>query len=378
MIKLGTLLPRSFTAPRAAGSPGLSGEPDRGRCARRAARGWAWAFLGLAMAAPALVRAQSKPAAGHDLVLCASINKDYVIGSALVTLSGLYERTGPTEFKHFGFNYPLLYAMSRDPRDRQVFYVSANNGLFLTRDGGRTWRIGTSWDMTESHDVAVDPNAPDTVYLALPDGIAVSTDRGATWPRREKGLPERGKYTQVVEVDRTRAGRVLAGCEAGIFLTENAGQSWRRVLATTATVGDLQQSPHDPKLWVAVTQADGAFISRDGGRNWQKIGGVASEKAWYNLAFDGSNPQRIAFSSWTYGVLTTEDGGQTWNERNGRLPKEHCVFRVGIDPDNGRLYANVYRHSLHISDDFGRNWTEVPGLDGIQVFDFVFTPKAGK
>ena len=143
-----------------------------------------------------------------------------------------------------------------------MFYTATLNGCVQTTDGGQTWRIGTSWDMTEPKDVCVDPNAPDHIYLALPDGIAVSPDRGATWPRRENGLPERGKYTQTIEVDRTQAGRVLAGCESGIYLTEDGAQSWRRVLPTNATVDDVQQSPHDPQLWLAVTQSDGAFQFR--------------------------------------------------------------------------------------------------------------------
>ena len=39
-----------------------------------------------------LGRAPVQAAPAHDLYLCASINKDYVIGSKLITLSGLYRR----------------------------------------------------------------------------------------------------------------------------------------------------------------------------------------------------------------------------------------------------------------------------------------------
>jgi photosystem II stability/assembly factor-like uncharacterized protein len=103
-----------------------------------------------------------------------------------------------------------MLAGSFDPRDARVFYVATINGVLVTKDGGRTWRIGTSWDMTEPKGVAWSIPAPDHVYAALPDGLGVSTDRGQTWTRRENGLPARGKYTQVVTVDRTR-GRPRAG-----------------------------------------------------------------------------------------------------------------------------------------------------------------------
>lgn len=311
----------------------------------------------------------------HDLYLCAGINKDYVIGSKLVTLNGIYMRGTDDGFEHVGSNFPGILNLSVDPRNPRVFYTATLNGCVFTNDGGSTWRIGTSWDMTEPKDVCVDPNAPDTIYLALPDGIAVSPDHGATWPRRENGLPDRGKYTQTIEVDRAQAGRVLAGCESGIYLTENGARSWRRVLPTTATVDDLQQSPFDPKFWLAVTQADGAYRSRDGGASWEKIATVPSAEALYNVAFDATNPKRMAIASWVYGVLTSEDGGETWATRNTGLSGN--VFKVGIDPDNGRLYVSVYQNFVHASDDFGATWRKV-GLEGSTVYNFVFVPKAAK
>jgi photosystem II stability/assembly factor-like uncharacterized protein len=313
----------------------------------------------------------------HDLYVCATVSLNYVIGSKLVTLSGLYQRLPDGSYAHFGLNFPGIFNVAVDPRDSRVLYVASLNGALCSTDAGKTWRIGTSWDMTEPKDIFVDPNAPDHVYLALPDGIAVSTDRGLTWPRRENGLPERGKYTQVVKVDRTQAGRALAGCESGLYVTTDAAQSWRRVFSTQKTITDLRQSPHDPKLWLATTQSNGALISRDGGLSWTQFQKVPSAEALYNIAFDATSPQRFAIGSWTYGVLVTEDGGETWQERNAGLPDEHCVFRVGIDPDDGRLYAAVYKDAVFESRDFGRTWQK-SGLEGSTVYNFVFVPRANQ
>lgn len=319
--------------------------------------------------------ALAQPAPRHDLYITASINKGYVIGSQIVTINGLFRRDAQGAWQHFGYNDTSIRAVAFDPRDRRVIYTAANNGCWRSLDGGEHWRITTSWDMTEPLDVTVDPNAPDTVYLALPDGIAVSTDRGQTWPRRENGLPERGKYTQVVQVDRTQAGRVLAGCESGIYLTKNAAKSWTRVLPTDTTVDDIKQSPHDPKLWVAVTQSNGAWISRDGGVKWKQLTGVPSEHALYNVIFDPQQPRRLLINSWSNGVLTSEDGGATWTSRNAGLPASPRVWRTAIDPDTGRLYASVVGEALYASDDFGRTW-KVDGLEDSVVSSFVFLPKS--
>ena len=328
-------------------------------------------------------------ASTHDFYICAATNKNYVIGSTIVTINGIFRHEANGDWTHIGNNDTSVGGLSFDPRDHRVFYMAALNGCWRTLDGGETWRCTTSWDFTEPRDVLVDPFTPDRVYLALPDGIAVSPDRGNTWSRMENGLPERGKFTQTLAADRMEAGRVFAGCEAGIFLTENAAQSWRLVFRARTTVFDIEQSPHDPKLWLAVTQEDGALISHDGGVTWQQIRGVPSEKALYNVTFDPTRPGCFAIGSWTYGVLTSEDGGATWTDRNAGLPGRkagyrtdadpgpHCVWRVGVDPDSGRLYASVEGEALYVSDDFGRTWKN-DGLAGSAVSRFVFVPRAIK
>lgn len=311
------------------------------------------------------------PAAAHELILCASINRSYVIGSKLVTLSGLYRRAGDGTFEHFGPNLLHVSAASFDPRDHRMIYLAMLNGALFSRDGGERFRIATGWDMTEPKDVAVDPNAPDTVYLALPDGFAVSTDRGWTWARREKGLPDRGKYTQAIEVDRTRGGRLLIGCEAGVFLSENGGARWRRVLPTRATVYDVRQSPTNPAWWMASTQRDGVHVSRDSGVTWTRLPELAEDGAWYNIDFGTRHPDRIALASWNQGLVVSEDGGRTWVPRRDGLPPDGRIMRVGIDPDTDALYVSVRTDDVYRSDDFGRTWRET-GLKGSTVSQFLF------
>ena len=314
----------------------------------------------------------------HDLYICASNSRGTrVIGFKDTSLNGVYRREADGSFTHLGLNHPMTLSVTFDPRDARLFYVASLSGILRTPDGGQTWRVATDWDVTEPKSVVVDPNDPDTVYAGVPDGFIVSRDRGLTWVRAERGLPERGKYTQVVQVDRTHAGRVLIGCETGIYLTEDGAKSWRHVFTCAATVEDLQQSPHDPLFWLAVTQADGALQSRDGGFSWTKLAGVPAEHALYNVAFDALNPQRLALASWTYGLLTSEDGGRTWVERNAGLPVPHRVWRTAIDPDTGRLYAAVLDQALFVSDDVGRTW-KAGGMEGSRITGFTFVPRAAR
>lgn len=310
----------------------------------------------------------------YDFFICANVNRNYVIGSTIVTTNGLFQRNeDANDWTHFGYNDTTISAVAFDPQDRDIIYTTSLNGIWRSIDGGESWRMTNSWDMTEGRDVAVDPNAANHVYLALPDGVAVSTDRGLNWQRREKGLPERGKYTQTIEVDRTQANRVLAGCEKGIFLTDNAGEQWRQVLPTETTVNDLEQSPHRPNDWLAVTDTHGAWSSKDGGRSWTQVKGMPSDEAIYNVTFDPTNRKRLAVASWAYGVWTSEDGGASWKGRNEGLPENARAWRVGVDPNTGRLYASIFKETLYYSDDFGRSW-HPDSLEGSLVNAFLSIP----
>jgi hypothetical protein len=227
----------------------------------------------------------------------------------------------------------------------------------------------TSWDMTEPKDIAVDPHEPDRVYLALPDGIGVSEDRGESWHRRQEGI--RRPYTQSIAVDRSAAGRLVAGTELGVYLTEDHARSWRKVLTTEATVTDVQQSPHDPAEFLAATQSDGAWQSRDGGRTWQRLRDLPRGHTMHNIGFDPTAPGRLVVAGWDLGVRVSEDGGRTWHDRTAGLPNAQ-VWRVAADPDlPGRLYASPNESPIHISDDFGRTWRP-HWFEGATVWDVTF------
>ena len=64
----------------------------------------------------------------------------------------------------------------------------------------------------------------------------------------------------------------------------------------------------------------------------------------------------MAVGGWADGAWTSEDGGKTWTDRNAGLPENPRVWRVGVNPNDGRLYASVFKETLFYSDDFGRTW----------------------
>jgi photosystem II stability/assembly factor-like uncharacterized protein len=312
--------------------------------------------------------------AQYTLYACGSSSKDYVVGAKLPA-SGIFVRPADGEWRHAGFNHPAINAFDFDPRDASVVYAAAGNGLLRVSENGERWKILTGSDVTELLDVAVDRNRPGTIYFAHTAGIQVSHDGGATWSDASAGL--RRKYTTALRVDSRRAGALLAGTEQGIFRSQDGGASWKLAGAAGIQVLRIEQSPHDPCVWLASTEGSGLFASRDCGATFESAGNLGVGRNLYDLTFDPGSPDRIAVAGWGVGIAVSEDGGKSWQTRNSGLPSTH-VWSVAFDPAHiGRMLAGVHEDAVYVSNDDGKNWRK-DGLAGSSIFRMKFVPEAAK
>jgi hypothetical protein len=136
----------------------------------------------------------------------------------------------------------------------------------------------------------------------------------------------------------------------------------------------IDQSPHDPCRWLAVTQRAGVFGSTDCGKTFENVGEFGVERNLYDVAFDPSTAGRVAVAGWGPGVAVSTDGGRKWELRGRGLPSTD-VWSIAWDPDHpGRLYASVHEEALYVSDDAGLTWRN-DGLDGSIVYRMRFVPE---
>jgi photosystem II stability/assembly factor-like uncharacterized protein len=323
---------------------------------------------------PSGVRPPAPVAAKYTLYTCMVQSKGYVVGAKLPP-SGIFVKREDGPWHHAGFNHPFISAVDADPSDPSIVYVAAGNGLLRVTDAGEKWKILTGNDVTELQDVAVDHNAPGTIYFSHTAGIRVSHDRGATWQDASAGLHR--KYTAALRVDSRRSGVVLAGNEEGIFRSEDAGKSWKLAGAAGLQTLHLEQSPHDPCFWLAGTEGGGLFASSDCGVSFESAGNLGVGHNLYDIAFDPNSANRVAVAGWGPGVVVSEDRGKTWELRNSGLPAPN-VWSVAFDPEHaGRLYASVHEEALYVSDDAGRTWRK-DGLEGSAVYRMRFVAEVAR
>ncbi len=132
-------------------------------------------------------------------------------------------------------------------RPKFMYAAGVSGGVWKTRNGGRRWEpIGDELVNLAVNALAMDPADPSVIYAGTGEGYFREVVRGTA-------LPLRG---------------------AGIFKTEDAGDSWRRLGSTRNAnfqwVNDLVVSGRDPETLYAATRT-GVWRSLDAGARWSRV-----------------------------------------------------------------------------------------------------------
>ena len=165
---------------------------------------------------------------------------------------------------------------------RTLLAAGLEGGIAASRDGGRSW--GRTWLEPGLGPVtcfAASPNfAHDGVLLAgaAGGGVLRSTDGGRIWGPANFGLRNftlfalaaAGEWAPVWEGGQEW---VFAGTADGVYASPNGGRAWQFSGLAGMAVLSLAPSPdfaHDRTVY-AGTEAEGLFVSDDGGANWTAV-----------------------------------------------------------------------------------------------------------
>jgi photosystem II stability/assembly factor-like uncharacterized protein len=236
-------------------------------------------------------------------------------------------------------------------------------GVFRTTDGGKTWdRVLFVDENTGCSDIAMDPNNPRILFAGLwqfeirtwgresggpGSGLFVSRDGGATWKRLTgRGLPTRevGKIT--VAIARTNSNRVYAIIETGdgvpwrgketdrgtLFRSDDGGESWRVMSYDHFVNGRAHYYSH---LAVATDTENELYfltaaftVSLDGGQTIAPVPGRSSPGGDnHDMWIDPTDANRMAVAN-DGGVSISATRGRTWDRT--QLPIAQ-MYHVTVD-----------------------------------------------
>jgi photosystem II stability/assembly factor-like uncharacterized protein len=211
-----------------------------------------------------------------------------------------------SDVTHQGETPTALLVHPADSREVAVGFTSlTGNGLYVTRDGGGTWRKYVLGHRVDA--VAGDPAVADRVWIGTPDGLYRSDDGGAHITKVTDGA------VSAITVDRRRPQRIVAG-GAALRVSTDGGRTFRTGKAgpLAMRVSSLLVSPRDPDVLYAGTAS-----------YWQS-----------GLLLGGR------------GVLRSADGGRTWQNVSSGL-QNTAVLGLTVSPDGGWLYAGTDQGGVH-------------------------------
>ena len=275
--------------------------------------------------------------------------------------------------------------------------VSFGDGVYRSRDGGKSW---TNMGLGESEHIgmiAIDPRDSNTVYVAAQGplwraggdrGLYKTTDAGVSWTRvlhvsddtgvNEVHMDPRDPdvlYASSYQRRRRVWTLIDGGPESAIYKSTDAGATWRQMSSGIPGVDKgrigLAVSPVNPDVVYAIIEAaegkSGFFRSTNRGETWQKRNGYAtSSPQYYNEIFcDPVDVDRVYLLDTVMRV--TEDGGATFSRvpRRGRHVDDHALWIDPADPDyllvgcDGGVYESFDR---------GANWLFKPNLPITQFY----------
>jgi hypothetical protein len=251
------------------------------------------------------------------------------------------------------------------------------------------WEKPSGITADKIHSIAMDPDAPGTVYAATERGVFVTKDNGESWAMMNDGL----KYNDVWSIAE-KNGLLLAGSwEPGsllprkisdplprgdVSLSVDGGKNWNSLKNGLTARGVSALAPCSSGF-LAATYDDGIFRTTDTGATWTL---VSPKKSFYHLT---SAPCGL-FAVSHHDAYRSQDDGQTWQRMD--LGKK-CSFISCIACTGSAIYVAAdsvieTHHSGMItgeeaisvllrSTDAGGHWStlqipKMPRLHGIYAF----------
>jgi photosystem II stability/assembly factor-like uncharacterized protein len=252
-------------------------------------------------------------------------------------------------------SWRTLRLLAVDPNAPATLYasLSRSGGLLRSSDDGVSWRPAGL-----HHTVLSLALTPSSLYAGTSEGgVYRSDDRGLTWRAASEGLT--GFSVSELAVDPTTPTTLYASTDNGVHKSDDGGLTWRAVGLPGQLVQALSVIPTTPTtLYAGVGYGDepGVYKSTDGGETWRAAG--LSGQSVQALAVDPTTPTTL-YAATDNGVYKSDDGGLTW--RAVGLPGR-SVQALAIHPvEPATLYAGTDdrgQDALFRSADGGATWSE--------------------
>jgi photosystem II stability/assembly factor-like uncharacterized protein len=282
-----------------------------------------------------------------------------------------------------------------DPfRPIRAYCGTADQGLWLTDDSGKTWRQAGNKVLGSNNitSVLISPNEQGRGFGVLyvstePSMVYRSEDGGETWNTSSQllQLPSAKTWSfppkpnthhvRYMLADPSRTGTIYVAIEAGALIRSfDAGKTWNDGVRGGPYDTHTLTANHNAPGRLYSAAGDGYFESRDYGETWQEQDEGLEYTYLYSVAVHPSDPNTVLVSaspgpwraynpgnaeSYIYRKTDGQRGGWELISKGLPQPSGTTVSTLTPNPDvRGEFYAanniGVYR-----SQDAGRTWSKL-------------------
>ncbi|HEY1322001.1 MAG TPA: exo-alpha-sialidase [Streptosporangiaceae bacterium] len=318
-----------------------------------------------------------------------------------------------------------IYHVAGSPADPERLYASQSTGWFgqliqVSRDGGVKWEPGGNefsyegatgdhlwydgtprpWEFKRVWHLEPSLTDPDTVWAGIEDAaIFRSTDGAQSWQelpalRQHTSAPQwqpgaGGMCLHTIVLDPASEGRMFAAISAaGVFRTDDGGESWRPanrglqsegIPDADAEVGHcvhrLARHPSRPETLFMQKHWD-VMRTDDAGESWREISGDLPTDFGFAIDVHAHEPDTvfvvpIKSDSEHYPldgklrVYRSRSGGNAWEALTNGLPQRDCYVNVLRDAmavdtlDECGVYFGTTGGQVYASADAGDSWAPI-------------------
>jgi len=271
--------------------------------------------------------------------------------------------------------------------------VGVGRGVYLTVDGGKTWKFLGLEKTEKICKILLHPDDPDIAYVGAlgttwgenPErGVYKTVDGGKTWEKilyvdKKTGVSdmamEPGNPNKIIacmwEHRRWPWFFESGGPGSGLYITVNSGKEWKKLTPENGLPeGDLGRmgvafSTNKPEIVYALVEAKKGVLLRsaDGGFNWQVVNdqpSVNNRPFYYCRIWVNPVNENIVYMLHSR-MVVSEDGGKNFRSLTS-WGQAHSDFHAMWIHPNGEMMVVGNDGGVVISYNRGNNWRFVENL----------------
>jgi photosystem II stability/assembly factor-like uncharacterized protein len=207
--------------------------------------------------------------------------------------------------------------------------------------------------------IAIHPDYPRTIYVALFDGLYKTTDAGSSWHSITTGLLSRDIKSVEIVADQPQI--VYCGSTGyGLSRSENGGEAWTNMkgeVANTLINHVHLVNQRDKTIWLAT--ATGIFCRSEGAEKWTNT--FVNSRLIHTVISLPGNPATLLAGLLYTGFARTTDNGGRWSYVNNGVAGDGGFYDSPVQfgfagADSSLLYSVTVNGKYYVSADGGESW----------------------